>query len=363
VFAGEFAAHDRDRRNNLRSAIAEAAFMTGLWRNADVVRMACYAPLLAKEGSTQWRPDLIWFDNTRVYGTPSYHVQRLFSCNRPDEVLPVRLTQPAVRRDRHPGMIGVGTWNTVAEFKDIRVARGGQTLFHSDFTRGMAGWKTTNGNWEVSDGALRQTAEVENARAWVGDPTWSDYTLELKARKIAGREGFLIIFQSPGDQTTTWWNLGGWANREHGLDLPGVTAPHVPGRIETNRWYDIRVELQGSSIKAHLDGQLIQEAQYSEPPPLYVAAGRDRADHAIVLAVVNTASTAIDAEVDLQGVDAVGNASPMTVLTSGSLDDENSFAAPDQVAPRESTLKLDGPRFRHEFGPQSVNFLRISPRN
>ena len=85
--------------------------------------MACYAPLLAREGFTQWRPDLIWFDSTRAYGTPSYHVQKLFGRNRPDEVLPVRITQPMTHRDSHPGMIGVGTWNTAAEFKDVRVTR------------------------------------------------------------------------------------------------------------------------------------------------------------------------------------------------------------------------------------------------
>src|SRR5690606_11982698 len=71
VFAGEFAAHEgRPRRNNLRGAISEAAFMTGLVRNSDVVTMSAYAPLLAKVGASQWAPDLIWFDNTRAYGTP-----------------------------------------------------------------------------------------------------------------------------------------------------------------------------------------------------------------------------------------------------------------------------------------------------
>jgi alpha-L-arabinofuranosidase len=90
VFAGEFAAHDgRARRPTLRAAIAEAAFMTGLVRNSDLVTMSSYAPLFAKAGAWQWQPDLIWFDNTRVYGTASYHVQQLFSRNRPDVVLPV----------------------------------------------------------------------------------------------------------------------------------------------------------------------------------------------------------------------------------------------------------------------------------
>lgn len=97
VFAGEFAAHDgRDRKPSLRAAIAEAAFMTGLLRNSDIVAMAAYAPLFARAGAWQWAPDLIWFDNTRAYGTASYHVQALFGRNRPDRVLPLVVAGPTV---------------------------------------------------------------------------------------------------------------------------------------------------------------------------------------------------------------------------------------------------------------------------
>ena len=96
VFAGEFAAHMPAPRPDARpspwvAALAEAAFMTGLERNADVVRMASYAPLLAHVDATQWTPDLIYFDNLRSYGTPSYEVQKLFGRNRGDAVLPVEL--------------------------------------------------------------------------------------------------------------------------------------------------------------------------------------------------------------------------------------------------------------------------------
>jgi alpha-N-arabinofuranosidase len=91
VFAGEFAAHARDRRSTLRAALAEAAFMTGLERNADVVEMAAYAPLFAHVDAWQWSPNLIWFDNLRSYGTPSYYVQQLFSRNRAGNVVPLSI--------------------------------------------------------------------------------------------------------------------------------------------------------------------------------------------------------------------------------------------------------------------------------
>lgn len=88
VYVGEYAAHEKDRANTLRSAIAEAAYLTSLERNGDVVRLASYAPLLAKQGHTQWRPDLIYFNNTNVLRTANYYVQQLFSQNHGDVYLP-----------------------------------------------------------------------------------------------------------------------------------------------------------------------------------------------------------------------------------------------------------------------------------
>ena len=92
VMLGEYAAHAAGTRNTLQAAMAEAALMTGLERNSDVVIMAAYAPLFNRPGWSQWTPDLIWFDNARVYGTPSYHVQKLFNENLGDVVIPSKLT-------------------------------------------------------------------------------------------------------------------------------------------------------------------------------------------------------------------------------------------------------------------------------
>ncbi|HEX8277221.1 MAG TPA: alpha-L-arabinofuranosidase C-terminal domain-containing protein, partial [Segetibacter sp.] len=94
VFAGEYAAQSDKtvsihNKNNWETAIAEAAFMTGMERNAAVVHMASYAPLFAHVDGWQWTPDLIWVDNLRSYGTPNYHVQKLFSNYKGTDVVPV----------------------------------------------------------------------------------------------------------------------------------------------------------------------------------------------------------------------------------------------------------------------------------
>jgi len=94
IFAGEYAAQSvaiasPDNKNNWQCAMSEAAYMTGLERNADVVYMTSYAPLFAHVDAWQWTPDLIWFNNLTSYGTPNYYVQKLFSNNRGTQLLPI----------------------------------------------------------------------------------------------------------------------------------------------------------------------------------------------------------------------------------------------------------------------------------
>lgn len=100
VFGGEYASHvDKTvglNRNTWLAALSEAAFMTGLERNADVVNMASYAPLFANENAWQWAPDLIWVNNLQAYGTPDYQVQKLFSLNKGSKVVPITLNNETV---------------------------------------------------------------------------------------------------------------------------------------------------------------------------------------------------------------------------------------------------------------------------
>lgn len=101
IFAGEYAAQSvstvsPENKNNWECALAEAAFMTGLERNADVVNMASYAPLFAHVEGWQWTPNLIWFDNLNSYATPNYYVQQLFSLNKGTDVVPLTLNNDVV---------------------------------------------------------------------------------------------------------------------------------------------------------------------------------------------------------------------------------------------------------------------------
>lgn len=367
VFVGEFAAHDGARRNTLFGALTEAAYLTGLLRHSDVVVMASYAPLLARYGRAQWQPNLIWFDGTQVVRTPSYHVQALFGQNRPDAVLPTNVSGPGAQREPTAGgRIGLGTWHTPVEFDDLVVTTAdGRTLWQEDFSSAAAleRWELTEGDWSVRDGVLRQSSEAPNVAAIAGDPAWSDYTLSFRARKTGGREGFLVFFGA-GDGALGRWNVGGWQNTQHGLSLPGQPIAFTPGTIEEGRWYDVRIELRGDSVRCYLDGQLVQEGTNPRRPmpAVFAVAGRDERAEELVLHVVNPFSQPVPATVRLQGAEQLAAEARLVVLSGPGADAENTRAAPETVAPATAHRPIPGPVFTHTFPAHSATVLRVPAR-
>ena len=133
IFAGEYAAQiggdqSADNRNNWKAAIAEAAFMTGLERNGDVVQMASYAPLMAHVDAWQWTPDAIWFDNLRSYGTPDYYVQRVYASNAGTRIVPVTpqaegglYTSATLDERTHELIVKAINYSATARAAEIRV--------------------------------------------------------------------------------------------------------------------------------------------------------------------------------------------------------------------------------------------------
>ncbi|MDQ5977495.1 MAG: alpha-L-arabinofuranosidase [Verrucomicrobiota bacterium] len=133
VYLGEYAAHEKDRRNTLRTAIAEAAHLTSLERNGDVVRLSSYAPLLARRQHTQWHPDMIYFNATEVFPSLNYTVQKLFGHHAGDAALPtafapapagVKLAASTVR-DRASGDLIVKIVNGEAVAQPVAVKLAG----------------------------------------------------------------------------------------------------------------------------------------------------------------------------------------------------------------------------------------------
>lgn len=359
VFVGEYAVTRNCGLGNLRGAIGEAAFMTGMERNSDIVAMSCYAPLFCNANHKRWPVNLINYDSSRVFGLPGYYVQKLFSENRGDVVLPLDVKTPAVKPVSRGGGIGVGTWMTDAEFKDMKVTSEGRTLFAFDPAAGVDGWRRHDGSWKIQDGALRQSVIAENVFAVVGDKTWNNYTYSLKARKLGGEEGFLIPFLVRGEDSKCWWNIGGWGNTKHNIEMDGVSCGDAQGSVETGRWYDIRIEVTPEAIKCYLDNKLIHDASFAAMKSLHASAVLDQRAKEIILKVVNVSEDAQTAEVKLDGLSSPNGTATSLVLTSASSTDENTLDQPSKVVPVAGRMDIKDSMIRHGFPGNSLTVIRV----
>ncbi len=368
VFMGEYAAQSvaivsTQNRNNLECALAEAAYMTGLERNADVVRMASYAPLFANVDAWQWVPDLIWADNLRVYGTVNYYAQELFMQNRGDVVLPTS-NNATVTPVAPVGRIGLGTEGAAAEFKNVRVTRGSETLLSEDFLGAGKAWDGP-GLWSAKDGVLRQQDDNRATLSLAGDSSWGDYTFSVKARKLAGPDGLVFVVRARDPEDYVAWRLGGWRNQFHGivwrLGQQDQLIARSAGSLEPKRWYDVKLMVEGSHLDCYLDGQLVQSADIPvrHTPRFFTSATGDRKSGDVILKVVNSAEEPTTASIQLHGLKAASGSGQASILSSQSMLDENTFDKPTNVTPKTESFTVANPDFSYTFKPYSLTVLRI----
>lgn len=489
VFAGEYAANGT-YGNTLWAAIAEAAYMTGLEKNADIVKLASYAPLLAKIGMNQWAPDMIWFNNTDVYGSPDYWVQLMYANNNGSYVLDSQMkTQDSISLNG----AGVGTWATAASFKDIFVTdsetgertelklRSGNVKVTASYepetensavnlidTDKSTRWSTDkNGSYAVLDlgentyvskvgvsfmakagrryyytlqtsadgvnyvtvfdgaskvnSAKESTVDVneeiryiklisggnsetssnwfspteltaygEDGKAIIANSgTWSregdvisqsdtgilgafntapvdskNYTLELKAMKTGGAEGFLIPFNYEGSDNCAFWNIGGWGNTASAVqsvaDGNKVTYMSAATVIENNVWYDIKVEVEGTKVRCYLNGQLVNTAETARSRgPVYTSSSYDEESGDVIIKLVNTDEGQRTVSVNLENGGYIAPEAKAYVLTGASKSAANTVDNPDYVKTEEVIVSGISESFEYTLDALSFVVMRI----
>ena len=361
LYIGEFATNAGVGRGNLLAMLNDAAYMMSMEKNGDLVKMGSYAPLLENVNDRDWPVNLIHFDSSRAYARASYYANRLFAENRPDVNLATTVAYTPTASRPITARAGVATHETAAEFKDFVIERAGAVVYRSDFSKAAEGWtpEGRRGKWTVAEGAYRQE---EPAVAWSFVPNAAagaeDFTVSVRARKISGAEGFIIPV-GLADGRRVQWNVGGWGNRRHAVQAAdAVVGEFTPGTIESGRWYDIRVEVRGRTVRGFLDGQLVQERTLPRIDRVLAIAGRDDRRREIVIKVVNSAPEAAPMSLELGGVSRPG-AATVTVLTSGNPLDENTFDAPMKIVPKTSALAISSPAFSHTFPAYSLSVIRI----
>lgn len=370
VFIGEYAS----KGNTFYNALAEAAFMTGIERNSDIVAMASYAPLLANVDYINWTPDLIWLNNHQVYGTPNYYVQKLFALNKGDAVLASSYTGEIgdiAAFEPISGGIGLGTWATQAKFDNVQVINNltGETLFEDDFSNDLSQWSRQSGAWRIHDGTTAQTGTGEDARLVAGNPHWSNYTISLTATKTSGNEAFLILFGNKNTGDYFWWNIGGWGNTQHAIEKAvngsrSVVTSKAAAPIKTGQEYDIKIVIEGRQIRCYLDGVLIHD--YNDGPgkidPLFYVVTQEQATGDVIVKAVNPHPSPMQTRIEIAGVKEIATDGVMTTLTAKSLDATNSFMTPENVVPMETTVTGFGTDFEYTFAGYSLTILRLQTK-
>lgn len=359
IYVGEYAVNQQVGGGNLLGALAEAAFLSGMERNSDLVKMASYAPLLENVNDRVWPTNLIWFDSHRVMGRSSYHVQKMYAENRPDYNTATEFEQPR-SGVQVSGRIGLGGWNTDNEYRELKVTLPDGRVIEADMERG---WTPKVGTWSAADGTLSQEGPgVMRWSIWDSPEEFSDCSISVKARKKSGDEGFILYFGMQGE-TGYVLNIGGWGNQTTAFQrMVGADMPQIPNNIaqqvETGRWYDIRIDIHGDSFTYSLDGKRMLEARI-EQSRQYVVSGYDETTGEEVIKFVNATEKPFTAGIELAGAESVGRIGKAIVLTSGDPSDENSLDNPEKVVPEERVYKGFSDRFTYTFAPWSFTVLRI----
>lgn len=371
IYVGEYACNQGVGGGNMLAALSEAAFITGMERNSDLVTMASYAPLLENVNDRGWPTNLIWMKNDQVMGRSSYYVQKLFVENKPTYNLNTTATvKPGELEEliQSPGYVGLGTWNTQSEFKDLKITHADGKTVVADMND-PSQWIVKNGDWTNESGVYRQTSDkTMTALLWNKAKIEAGSVIELKARKLSGSEGFLIYFglEKSDLHRGHMLNVGGWGNSSTAFqtvsDGSGATASEMIGdKVASNRWYDIKIVVNKRSMDYYADGKLVTKRMSEPLKRKFHIAGFDENANEVVIKVVNADDKPSNAQINLTGGQ-VEKKGTIITLSASSKEDENSFAEPLKISPVKTSYTKFSNSFTYRLKPNSVTVLRIKKK-
>ncbi len=331
VFLGEYATCS----NLMRSALAEAAFMTGMERSP-AVSLACYAPMLCNTAYVNWTPDMLWFDGAGILRTVNYHTQSMFMRHQGDVEIPVS----AADNDLGPAL--------------SRELSGGIALYADETELRLAGIRLTTSDGEVT---LPDCTLSGRDRLDIGRHE-GNIRLELTMERLSGRKGMNLRFAEIDQKNCYAWVLGGWQNSDSIIDTRidgrGACLTQSNFRVADGHAYRLVLEVKGREIITTVDGDEINRV--TDTPlrlrPLYLCASRDLTADEFILKAVNVQDTPVAAAIDFPC------ASCTAEILCAAPDAKNTFAAPDLVAPICRVLPVKA-LANHTFPAHSITVLRM----
>ena len=348
VFLGEYASWG----NTYYNALVEAAYMTGLEKNAHAVGLACYAPMLCNIDYVNWKPDMVWFNNHEVYGTANYYVQKLFMNHQGDNLLKIEASGLECLEEKKidgiNGKISVsGASDVEAHFYDIKLR-----------------------NNDTNEEKLYNNAIVDTKCSLVelDKIDWRNYTLSLKAKRISGKKGFILYFGEKDEANRLFWEIGGWQNQDSTVcsevNKRNTCLTQSLFTVETNKEYSLDLEVNERNIRTYIDGKLIDKTEDKIPviEQLYYSASVENSTGDVIIKVVNVKEASVTAEVVLEDFEQDELTGIILEMSGYNLEDENSFECPELVIPKQKDFSMKGKNFLYEFPRQSITIFRIFQR-
>lgn len=365
VYVGEYATNAGVGQGNMLAALNDAVYIMGMENNGDLVKMSSYAPLLENVNSRHWPVNLIRFNSAKSFARISYYAIKLFQENRADENFVVQ--QSIIPLDgaypNFSGGIGLATWDTQTEYKDLEIIANGKQVYRSDFLARPDEWKVVSGQWQVNGDAWQQSGNGAHLLSLLKDLSLEEYTLRLKGRKLSGYNAFIIPFAVTDERNHLRAHIGSYVNKNSVFEqvINGSVSnigKYVPLRqpIETGKWYNIRLEVGRNQVMVFLEDSLLMSHRHTEK--LVSIAGRDRETGDLILKVVNGDDHPYDVEIQVAGGFRKHSQVRVYEIRAGR-NEENSFAHPEKILPSLTELTTTEPSLKRRFPANSITVLRI----
>lgn len=370
TYVGEYACNMGVGSGNMEGALSEGAFMMGMERNSDLVTMTSYAPLM-ENTKCRMGVNLILVRNDDVIGRSSYWVERMFTDNRPDVNLATD-TQLGVLPDKTTpvGDIGLGTYQTAAEYSNIRISVDGEQVYASDPENNPGEWVAASGDWKIEGGRLIQPDENGTGSIMLRDQ-WLDavkskiVSVEFDAKKLGGKEGFVLKFGAKDPANCYQLTLGSFGNawtifQSVADDNAFVLNTDRPTtRIETGRTYHVKLVIKDKDIlECWIDGRKDLTYDNSYVQRQYAIAGLDRTNGEVIVKIINAEDVPMRTKLNFRNAEFEPQGRRIS-LWANSKHEENTFEERNRIVPVEDVFNNVSSSMDVTFRPQSMTVLRL----
>lgn len=372
IYVGEYAVNQGVGPGNMDGALAEAAFISGMERNGDLVKIASYAPLIENSNHRDWATNLIWVKSDSSLGRSSYYVQQMFSNNVPT----YNLTTDLIETLPSPfnGKIGISGDNLADRYRNIKVTDAeGNVVYEA---QNVADFKV------AGDTARANRRWWEPVVSLLDSVNLGQGSIEFEARMVKELRPMrrfrqemdsvpvypsLVFSADNGNDNSYTLNLGSMGEKSRisiSRKVDGQTGRNRDAKgaefaMNPGEWYKVKVEFgEGGKLSCYVNGEQVYSDEVLPLMKHYAISGYDEATGETVIKVINGTEKPFTANIKLNCADVDKNGTVIT-LEADNLKDENSFDNPLKISPVETAYNKFGKDFNYTFSPASFTILRI----